>query len=60
MHYLLKLIHLFINMKKFTSNEYKQRLDKTLLSMAKKGVDTLLVSDPANIYNLSRFDPWSF
>ena len=37
-------------MKNFSHNEYNQRVQKTLAVMATKGIDTLLVADPANIY----------
>jgi Xaa-Pro dipeptidase/ectoine hydrolase len=47
-------------MKNFSQNEYSQRVQKTLAVMAKKGIDTLLVADPANIYYLCGFDAWSF
>ena len=47
-------------MKNFTHAEYNQRVQKTLLVMSEKGIDTLLVVDPANIYYLSGFDAWSF
>jgi ectoine hydrolase len=47
-------------MKNFTHAEFNQRVQKTLLVMSEKGIDTLLVVDPANIYYLSGFDAWSF
>ena len=47
-------------MKNFSHNEYNQRVQKTLAVMATKGIDTLLVADPANIYYLCGFDAWSF
>src|SRR5690625_8036016 len=44
----------------FTTKEYKDRLLKTKRSMAEKGIDVLLVSDPANMNYLSGYDAWAF
>lgn len=44
----------------FTKNEYLSRMKKTQLSMAEKGIDLLLVTDPANMCYLSGHDAWSF
>src|SRR5690625_2824660 len=44
----------------FTTKEYKDRLLKTKRSMADKGIDVLLVSDPANMNYLSGYDAWAF
>lgn len=44
----------------FTKDEYLIRMKKTQKSMAEKGIDLLLVTDPANICYLSGHDAWSF
>ncbi|MBK5260978.1 MAG: M24 family metallopeptidase [Peptostreptococcaceae bacterium] len=44
----------------FTKNEYLSRMKKTQLSMVEKGIDLLLVTDPANMCYLSGHDAWSF
>lgn len=44
----------------FSASEYKTRLIKTKESMEKKGIDVLLVTDPANMNYLTGFDAWSF
>ncbi len=44
----------------FEKTEYLSRMKKTQLSMAEKGIDALIVSDPANICYLSGHDAWSF
>jgi len=44
----------------FTRNEYLSRMKKTQQSMAEKGIDLLLVTDPANMCYLSGHDAWSF
>lgn len=44
----------------FTKNEYLSRMKKTQLSMSEKGIDLLLVTDPANMCYLSGHDAWSF
>lgn len=44
----------------FTKEEYKSRLTKTKESMEQRGIDVLLVTDPANMNYLTGFDAWSF
>lgn len=44
----------------FPITEYKDRLKKTKIQMASRGVDILLVTDPANMNYLSGYDAWSF
>lgn len=44
----------------FTENEYKSRLFATKQEMQRSGFDTLILSDPANIFYLTGFDAWSF
>ncbi len=43
-----------------TTDEFRQRLQKTKESMTKKGIDVLLVTDPANMNYLSGYDAWAF
>ncbi|MFC7060921.1 M24 family metallopeptidase [Halobacillus seohaensis] len=40
--------------------EYQKRLDDTKELMAKKGIEVLLITDPANMNYLSGYDAWSF
>lgn len=40
--------------------EYKERLAKTKKSMSDKGIEVLIVTDPANMNYLTGFDGWSF
>ncbi|MBB5174184.1 M24 family metallopeptidase [Texcoconibacillus texcoconensis] len=40
--------------------EYQERLEKTKRRMEAKGVEVLLLTDPANINYLSGYDAWSF
>ncbi|WP_101842160.1 M24 family metallopeptidase [Halobacillus sp. Marseille-P3879] len=40
--------------------EYHQRLKGTKERMAEKGIDVLLITDPANMNYLSGYDAWSF
>ncbi|CDQ18621.1 Xaa-Pro dipeptidase [Halobacillus karajensis] len=40
--------------------EYHQRLNETKERMADKGIDVLLITDPANMNYLSGYDAWSF
>ncbi|MFT9849386.1 M24 family metallopeptidase [Aneurinibacillus sp. REN35] len=47
-------------MSSFTVTEYGERLYKTKQKMSEKGIDVLLVTDPANIHYLSGYDGWSF
>lgn len=44
----------------FRLKEYENRLNKTKASMIEKGIDVLLISDPANMNYLSGYDGWSF
>tara|TARA_R100000005_G_scaffold96287_1_gene82096 strand:+ start:4300 stop:5484 length:1185 start_codon:yes stop_codon:yes gene_type:complete len=44
----------------FTVSEYQQRLGKARASMAEKGIDLLIVTDPSNMAWLTGYDGWSF
>ena len=44
----------------FEKKEYLERLAKVKKSMADKGIDVLLVTDPANICYLTGHNAWSF
>ena len=44
----------------FTAEEYTSRLAKTRKAMEEKGIDTLIVVDPANMNWLTGYDGWSF
>jgi len=44
----------------FTKEEYRERVKKTQESMQEKGIDLLVVSQPANINYLTGYDGWSF
>ena len=44
----------------FTKEEYLARLAKVKASMAEKGIDVLLVTDPANMCYLMGHNAWSF
>lgn len=44
----------------FETSEYLQRLAKVKASMAAKGIDVLLVTNPANMCYLTGYDAWSF
>jgi ectoine hydrolase len=44
----------------FSLAEYQQRLDKARKSMAQKGIDLLIVTDPSNMAWLTGYDGWSF
>ncbi len=44
----------------FTREEYVSRMKKTQKVMAEKGIDMLLVTDPANMCYLSGHNAWSF
>lgn len=44
----------------FSLSEYAARLEKTRASMAEKGIDLLVVSDPSNMAWLTGYDGWSF
>lgn len=47
-------------MPQFATEEYKRRLDRTKDAMAQRGLDVLLVTDPANLLYLTGYDAWSF
>ena len=44
----------------FERAEYDQRLARTRAAMAQRGVDLLIVTDPANMHWLTGYDGWSF
>lgn len=44
----------------FPDVEYLNRLTKTKKSMGNKGIDVLILTDPANMNYLSGYDGWSF
>ncbi|TMW73402.1 M24 family metallopeptidase [Alteribacter natronophilus] len=44
----------------FDVSEYQARLSRVKKEMTGKGIDVLLVTDPANMNYLSGFDAWSF
>ena len=44
----------------FSVEEYMSRVTKTKASMEEKGMDVLIVTDPANMNYLTGFDGWSF
>ncbi|MCV3211495.1 ectoine hydrolase DoeA [Mesorhizobium sp. YC-39] len=44
----------------FSLDEYAERLRKTRAAMEKRGIDTLIISDPANMHWLTGYDGWSF
>ncbi|MCJ7856494.1 Xaa-Pro peptidase family protein [Lachnospiraceae bacterium NSJ-143] len=44
----------------FSNEEYMERLANTKKSMEEKGIDVLIVTDPANMNYLTGFDGWSF
>jgi ectoine hydrolase len=44
----------------FPEHEYSRRLANTRTEMAKRRLDVLLVTDPANMYYLTGYDAWSF
>lgn len=44
----------------FARSEYLDRLARTRARMADRGVDLLVVTDPANMFYLSGYDAWSF
>jgi Xaa-Pro dipeptidase len=45
---------------KFSENEYQQRIRKTMQMMDKRGMEMLLVMDPASMNYLTGYDGWSF
>jgi len=44
----------------FKQEEYQQRVKRTQKSMQEKGIDLLIVSQPANMNYLTGYDGWSF
>lgn len=44
----------------FSVDEYRKRIHKTKESMKEKGIDLLVISQPANMNYLSGYDGWSF
>ena len=44
----------------FGTAEYQERIRKTKERMAAKGIEVLLITDPANMNYLSGYDGWSF
>lgn len=44
----------------FEKSEYLQRLARVKKSMAEKGIDVLIVTDPANMCYLTGYNAWSF
>lgn len=44
----------------FGTAEYQERIRKTKERMALKGIEVLLITDPANMNYLSGYDGWSF
>jgi hypothetical protein len=44
----------------FDISEYETRLDRTRERMRVSAIDTLLVTDPANMHYLTGYDAWSF
>lgn len=48
------------NMLPFEKSEYLERLQRTRTAMAGRGIEVLLVADPANMNYLTGYDGWSF
>ena len=44
----------------FTKSEYLERMRKAQASMNAKGIDVLLITDPANMAYLAGYNAWSF
>ncbi|SDC11692.1 Xaa-Pro dipeptidase [Pelagirhabdus alkalitolerans] len=44
----------------FDRIEYQNRIKKTKEEMNERGIEVLLISDPANMYYLTGYDAWSF
>ncbi|MEK4029472.1 M24 family metallopeptidase [Pseudobacillus sp. FSL P4-0506] len=44
----------------FSLNEFKSRLEQTKKSMLEKGIEVLLITNPANMNYLSGYNGWSF
>ncbi len=49
-----------IMMLPFSLKEYKNRLDQTKKSMLERGIEVLIVTNPANMNYLSGYNSWSF
>jgi len=47
-------------MQPFETSEYQARIAKTRKRMAERGVDVLMVTDPANMNYLTGYNGWSF
>ena len=47
-------------MQPFGRSEYERRLDRTKERMRAEGIETLFLTDPANMNYLSGYDGWSF
>lgn len=47
-------------MLKFEKQEYQERVKKVKEEMAKRGIDVLLITDPANMNYVSGYNAWSF
>ena len=45
---------------RFERPEYQTRLDRVREAMHRRGLEVLVVSDPANMYYLTGYDGWSF
>ena len=43
----------------FTNSEYQRRVDRTRKTMADRGMEAIVVSDPSNMSWLSGYDGWS-
>lgn len=44
----------------FTRQEYEQRLATVRKSMAARGIDVLVITEPSNMFYLTGYDAWSF
>ncbi len=44
----------------FSTGEYQERIKKTKQKMTDKGIDLLIISQPANMNYLTGYDGWSF
>ncbi|WP_028308660.1 M24 family metallopeptidase [Desulfitibacter alkalitolerans] len=44
----------------FSKTEYMERITKVKDSMSRKGIDVLLITDPANMCYLTGYNAWSF
>jgi ectoine hydrolase len=47
-------------MQPFETSEYQSRIAKTKKRMAERGIDVLMVADPANMNYLTGYNGWSF